>query len=152
MARSKPIAHHRSEGLHPSHRKSKTTPVSKQKARPGEAVLRDIRRYQRSTEHLIAKLPFRRLVRELTQDHTPHGARKWNERMWYEGYMYSEKALEAIQDAAEAYIVELLEDCAAAAAHAKRKTIMPSDMALALRLRGETPRRLYSRTGIAITS
>ncbi|KAK0522221.1 hypothetical protein OC834_006361 [Tilletia horrida] len=147
MARSKPIAHQRREGLHPSHKKPGIKLVPKQRARPAEAAIRDIRRYQRSTEHLIHKLPFRRLVRELSQDHTPPGTRKWNERMWYEGYMYSEKALEAMQDAAEAYIVELLEDCAAAAAHAKRKTIMPSDMALALRLRGDVPRRSYGTNG-----
>ncbi|KAE8217334.1 hypothetical protein CF319_g8555 [Tilletia indica] len=96
---------------------------------------------RRSTKHLIGTLPFQRLVREITQNYTPPNALKWNERMWYEGYRYTSKALEAIQDAAEDYLVELLEDCGLAAAHAKRQTIMPSDLALARRLRGETPRR-----------
>ena len=36
--------------------------------RPGTVALREIRRYQKSTELLIHKLPFRRLVREITQD------------------------------------------------------------------------------------
>ncbi|KAE8225188.1 hypothetical protein CF319_g2030 [Tilletia indica] len=119
MARTKCVAHHRSEGLHPSKPKRKSPqPVERQpgsslpkvKARPGEVVLRDIRRYQKSTHHLIPTLPFQRLVREITQGYTPANARKYFERMWYEGYRYTPKALEALQDAVEDYMVELLED------------------------------------------
>ena len=36
--------------------------------RPGTVALREIRRYQKSTELLIRKLPFQRLVREIAQD------------------------------------------------------------------------------------
>ncbi|KAK0553249.1 Cyclin-dependent kinase 2 [Tilletia horrida] len=114
MARTKAQAHHKREGLHPCKRKSppakKTVLPSTNKARPGDAALREIKRYQRSTEHLIDKAPFRRLIREITQDYTPRGARPWHERMWYEGYMYTETAMEALQDATEDYIVELLMD------------------------------------------
>jgi len=37
--------------------------------RPGTVALREIRRYQKSTELLIRKLPFQRLVREIAQDY-----------------------------------------------------------------------------------
>merc|ERR1711944_362832 len=36
--------------------------------RPGTVALREIRRYQKSTELLLRKLPFQRLVREIAQD------------------------------------------------------------------------------------
>ena len=36
--------------------------------RPGTVALREIRRYQKSTELLIRKMPFQRLVREIAQD------------------------------------------------------------------------------------
>ncbi|KAL9937307.1 hypothetical protein V8E36_003716 [Tilletia maclaganii] len=123
MARTKVTAQHRSK-LHPDKtRLTKRKPADLKgntdarsplqpaiRARPGELVLRDIRRYQRSTEHLIDTLHFQRLVREITQNFTPPGARKYYERMWYEGYRFGDKALEAIQDAAEAYLVELFQD------------------------------------------
>jgi histone H3 len=35
--------------------------------RPGTVALREIRKYQKSTELLIRKLPFQRLVREIAQ-------------------------------------------------------------------------------------
>ncbi|KAI9444605.1 histone H3 [Lactarius indigo] len=82
--------------------------------RPGTVALREIRRYQKSTELLIRKLPFQRLVREIAQDF---------------------KAVMALQEAAEAYLVSLFEDTNLAAIHAKRD--QPKDLALARRLRGE---------------
>ncbi|MBA0871045.1 hypothetical protein Goshw_020603, partial [Gossypium schwendimanii] len=36
--------------------------------RPGTVALREIQKYQKSTELLIRKLPFQRLVREIAQD------------------------------------------------------------------------------------
>ncbi|KAE8219072.1 hypothetical protein CF319_g7167 [Tilletia indica] len=115
---------------------SPTNPsISKPRLRPGEAVLRDIHRYQKSTEHLLGKLPFRRYVREITQNMTPPGTRKIYEAMWYEGYRFQASALEALQDAAEDYLVEIFQDCNAAAVHAGRVTIMPQDIALVRKLR-----------------
>ena len=92
--------------------------------RPGTVALREIRKYQKSTEFLIQKGPFSRLVREITQDF------KSDARSSSEG-------LAAIQEATEAYVVGLLEDTNLAAIHAKRVTIMPKDMQLARRIRGE---------------
>ena len=93
--------------------------------RPGTVALREIRRYQKSTELLIRKLPFQRLVRELAQD-----LGKINVR-------FQSGAIMALQEASEAYLVGLLEDANLCAVHAKRVTIMPKDIQLARRIRGE---------------
>ena len=93
--------------------------------RPGTVALREIRRYQKSTELLIRKLPFQRLVREITQ----------NVNM--ECFRFQFAALGALQEAGEAYLVGLFEDTNLCAIHAKRVTIMPKDIQLARRIRGE---------------
>ena len=92
--------------------------------RPGTVALRDIRRYQKSTELLIHKLPFQRLVREIAQDLNP-------------SLRFQTSALTALQEAAEAYLVDLFEDTNLCAIHAKRVTIKPKDIQLARRIRGE---------------
>lgn len=92
--------------------------------RPGTRALREIRHYQRGTELLIRKLPFQRLVREITQQFQM-------EVRW------QASALAAIQEAAEAYLVGLFEDTNLCALHAKRVTILPKDLQLARRIRGE---------------
>jgi histone H3 len=92
--------------------------------RPGTVALREIRRYQKSTELLIRKLPFQRLVREIAQE--------------FKGDLrFQSSAVLALQEAAEAYLVSLFEDTNLCAIHAKRVTIMPKDMQLARRIRGE---------------
>ena len=85
---------------------------------------REIRNYQKSTELLIRKLPFQRLVREVAQDF------KCDLR-------FQSTALMALQEAAEAYLVGIMEDTNLCAIHAKRVTIMPKDMQLARCIRGE---------------
>ena len=92
--------------------------------RPGTVALRQIRKYQKSTELLIRKLPFQRLVREVAQDF------KCDLR-------FQSTALMALQEAAEAYLVGIMEDTNLCAIHAKRVTIMPKDMQLARCIRGE---------------
>ena len=94
------------------------------KFRPGTVALREIRRYQKSTELLIRKLPFQRIVREIAQEH--------KQDLRFQG-----SAILALQEACEAYMVSLFEDTNLAAIHAKRVTIMPKDINLAKRLRGE---------------
>ena len=81
--------------------------------RPGSVALREIRQYQRSTDLLIRKLPFQRLV---------------------------SKAWLALQEAAEMYLVRLFGDSLECALHAKRVTLMPRDIQLAQRIRGERSR------------
>ena len=91
--------------------------------RPGTVALRQIRKYQKSTELLIRKLPFQRLVREITEDYRS-------------SLCFQSTALLALQEAAEAYLVGIMEDTNLCALHAKRVTIMPKDMQLARRIRG----------------
>lgn len=92
--------------------------------RPGTVALREIRKYQKSTELLIRKLPFQRLVREIAQEYKTD-------------LRFQSSAVLALQEAAEAYMVALFEDTNLCAIHAKRVTIMPKDMQLARRIRGE---------------
>ena len=73
---------------------------------------------------LIRKLPFQRLVREIA------AALKSDLR-------FQSSAVMALQEAAEAYLVGLFEDTNLAALHAKRITVMPKDLQLARRIRGE---------------
>jgi len=101
--------------------------VSKQPTRhyrPGALALKEIRRYQKSTELLIRKLPFQRLVREIAQEFQPN-------------LRFQSTAILAIQEAAESYLVSLFEDTNLCAIHAKRCTIKTADMRLARRIRGE---------------
>ena len=93
------------------------------KYRPGTVALRQIHHYQKSTELLLQKMPFQRLVREITQDF------KTNLR-------FQSGAVIALQ-VSEAYLVRLLEDSHLCAIYAKRVTIMPKDIQLARRIRGE---------------
>ena len=102
-----------------------TTGVKKpHRYRPGTVALREIRRYQKSTELLIRKMPFNRLVREIAQD-------------FKTDLRFQASAIGALQEAAEAYLVGLFEDSNLCAIHAKRVTIMPKDIQLAMRIRGE---------------
>ena len=93
--------------------------------RPGTVALREIRKYQKSTELLIRKLPFQRLVREITREICASDLR------------YQSSAILALQEASEAYLIGLFEDANMCAIHAKRVTIMPKDIQLARRLKGE---------------
>ena len=92
--------------------------------RPGTVALREIRRYQKSTDLLIRKLPFQRLVREIAQEFKTE-------------LRFQSSAIGALQEAAEAYLVSLFEDVNLCAIHSKRVTIMVKDIQLARRIRGE---------------
>jgi histone H3 len=93
--------------------------------RPGTVALREIKKYQKNTELLIRKLPFQRLVREIASDFNRPDLR------------FQSSAVLALQEASESYLVGLMEDSNLCAIHAKRVTIMPKDMQLARRIRGE---------------
>ncbi|GJV51954.1 histone H3.2-like protein [Tanacetum coccineum] len=92
--------------------------------RPGTVALREIRKYQKSMERLIRKLPFQRLVREIAQD-------------FKTDLRFQSNAVDVLQEASEGYLVGLFEDSNLCAIHAKRVTIMPKDMQLARRIMGE---------------
>ena len=99
------------------------TTKKKTRYKPGTVALREIRQYQKSTDLLIRKLPFQRLVREIAND-------------FKVDLRFQSTAVLALQEAAEAYLVGLFEDTNLCAIHAKRVTIMPKDMQLAQRIRG----------------
>ena len=135
MARTKQTARKHTGTKHPrkhiAHKaaakktQSATNGVKKpHRFRPGTVALREIRRFQKSTELLIRKLPFQRLVREIASEYR-------NE------LRFQSSAVLALQEASEAYMVGLFEDTNLCAIHAKRVTIMPKDMQLARRIRGE---------------
>ena len=97
--------------------------LKKRRYRPGVVALREIRRYQKSTDLLLPKRSFQRLVRE---------------SLAKEGdYRLQSTALLALQEASEAYLVSLFEDSYLCALHARRQTLMVKDMHLARRIRGE---------------
>jgi len=134
MARTKQTARKSTGGKAPrkqlaskAARKSAPTTSGMKKAhryRPGTVALREIRKYQKSVDLLLLKLPFQRLVREIAQD-------------FKSDLKFQSQAVLALQEAAEAYMVGLFEDCNLCAVHAKRVTIMPSDLQLARRIRGD---------------
>jgi len=134
MARTKQTARRSTGGKAP--RKQLATKAARKSAanaggvkkphryRPGTVALREIRRYQKSTELLIRKKPFSRLVREIAQD-------------FKTDCRFQSTAMLANQEAAEAYLIGLFEDTNLCAIHGKRVTIMPKDMQLTRRIRGE---------------
>jgi histone H3 len=134
MVRTKLVAHKSTGGKAP--RKQLATKAARKSAlatggikkphryKPGTVALREIRRYQKSTELLIRRLPFQRLTREISQQYKTD-------------LRFQSSAIGALQEASETYLVGLFEDTNLCAIHSKRVTIMPKDIQLACRIRGE---------------
>lgn len=101
-----------------------TAERKKPRFRPGTVALREIKRYQKSTDMLIPRAPFQRLVRDICAGID-------------NDLRFASNALLALQEAAEAYTVGVLEDAGICAIHAKRVTVTKADMQLARRLRGD---------------
>ncbi|KAH5239851.1 hypothetical protein HBI72_216040 [Parastagonospora nodorum] len=98
---------------------------AKKRYKPGTVALREIRRYQKSTDLLLLRTPFQRLVREIAQTVTTEtGPTRWQSQ-----------AIQALQEATEAFLVNLFHDANLCAIHAKRVTIQQKDIQLARRLR-----------------
>ena len=134
MARTKQTARKSTGGVAP--RKALATKAARKSApacggvkkphrfRPGTVALREIRKYQKTTNLLLRKLPFQRLVREIAQEYKSE-------------LRFQSHAVLAIQEAAEAYLTGVMEDANLCAIHARRVTIFPKDIQLARRIRGE---------------
>lgn len=120
VGKDKPVASKAARKSAPSEGETK----KKRRNRPGTVALREIRRYQKSTELLLRKLPFQRLVREIAQGYKAD-------------LRFQSAAIGALQEAAESYLVGLFEDTNLCALHANRVTIMQKDILLARRIRGE---------------
>ncbi|CAI6333130.1 unnamed protein product [Periconia digitata] len=100
-------------------------PKQRRRYKPGTVALKEIRKYQKSSDLLLLKSPFQRLVREITQDVTTiNGPDRWQSQ-----------AILALQEATEAFLVSLFHDANLCAIHAKRVTIQQKDIQLARRLR-----------------
>jgi len=99
--------------------------------RPGTVALREIRRYQKSTDLLTRKLPFMRLVREIAQD---FGAGEWR---------FEAAALQSLQEAAESFLVDLLSDTNLVTIMNNKVTIMPKHMQLVMALRSSDEERQH---------
>ena len=91
---------------------------------PGTRALQEISKYQRGTDLLIRKLPFMHVIQEIGQQFLP-------------GVRFHGTVVMALQEAAEAYLVSLFKDGNLCTIHAKRVTLMPKDLQLAKRIRGE---------------
>ena len=105
--------------------------------RPGTVALREIRKYQKSTDLLIRKLPFQRLVREIAQD-------------FKTDLRFQASAILALQESVEAYLVGLFENGNLAAIHAKRVTIFPKDIQLARRIQGPMGDKYHGSGGLGM--
>mmetsp|Transcript_9306 Transcript_9306/g.15851 ORF Transcript_9306/g.15851 Transcript_9306/m.15851 type:complete len:171 (-) Transcript_9306:109-621(-) len=92
--------------------------------RPGTVALREIRKYQKSTDLLIRRITFERLAREVAQDYKSD-------------LRFQRSAIDALHEATEHYVVGLFEDSNLAAIHARRTTVHTKDIQLARRIRGE---------------
>jgi histone H3/H4 len=116
MPRNKPLAKKSSllkgkGGLAPCEMK-------RRKSRPGTTVKKEIKKYQNSTELLIKRATFRRLVKEIVGQNTT-------------GILIQANAIQALQEAAEAHLVELFQQANIYAQHAQRMTVMQKDFELA---------------------
>lgn len=97
--------------------------LKQRRFRPGTVALREIRKYQKSTELLIKKAPFMRLAREIALDLAPN-------------IRFQASAVQALQEASESFLVQMLESANLCALHARRVTLMPKDLLLAKRISG----------------
>lgn len=111
------VLKHKGKHLPPVGRNKKDGERRVKRYRPGTLALKEIRRYQKTTELLIKVAPFQRLVKEVSQK-------------FKQDFRYQTAALQALQEATEAYIIGLFEDTNLCAIHAKRVTIMPRDILL----------------------
>ena len=105
-------------------KKTVTPAAPARRYRPGEKALREIRFYQKSTDLLIRKLPFARLVKEVQSN------------FFRKEYRWQADALLALQEAAEAHLIGLFEDANLCTIHGKHVTIMVKDMEPVRRIPG----------------
>lgn len=97
----------------------------KRKTRPGTKAAREVNKLQRTTNLLLQKAPFQRIVREIVEEHRHTSGDK--------ALLIQRSAMEALQVAAEQALTSLLIKTRRFATHAGRKTIMPADLALAVK-------------------
>lgn len=102
----------------------------KPRKHPGTVALREIRHYQKSTDLLIKKLPFSRIVRDIANEIASGTS-------FPTGVRAQHAAIMALQEGVEGYLVGLFEDTNLECIHRGRQTVAPKDIQLARRIRGE---------------
>ena len=112
----------------------------KRRFRPGTIALREIRRYQRGGDLLLRKRPFQRLVREVAQD------------LKRDDIRFEARALHALQEASEAFMISVFEDTQKLAMHAQRVTLHAKDMQLACRIRGSPVSPTVLKQAVAVVN
>ena len=112
-------------------RKDISRVVRKRRYCPGTVALREIVKYQKSTNLLIPKLSFQRLVREITPQVSPFFDEKVS------GVKWRSTALLALQEAAESYLIHLFEDSVKCCVHRKCVTLSVDDIRLARDLKNK---------------
>ncbi|CAG5112976.1 Oidioi.mRNA.OKI2018_I69.chr2.g7130.t1.cds [Oikopleura dioica] len=95
------------------------SPPKKKQGKPGSKAIKEIREYQKSTDLLMRKMPFQRVVREVVNDLRPGNDYRWQSQ-----------ALLCLQEATEAFIITTFEVANLFALHSKRVTIMKKDLDL----------------------
>lgn len=120
------------KGVHVSGKLSSLAPGKKKprRFRPGTLALREIRKYQKTTDLLFKKAPFCRIVKHVADEFASGTS-------FPSGVRFQAGAIGALQEGAEAYLVSLYQDTNLECIHRKRQTIAPKDLQLARRIRGE---------------
>ena len=95
------------------------------KYRPGIGALKEIRFYQKEYGLIFSKIACARLFREICEDEKS-------------GLRWQAAAIMALQEAMEDYLANLFCDCVLEAIHGRRVTVMPKDIHITRRIRGET--------------
>ena len=120
--------------LHKLNRQNKSTTGGIKKPHRyhlGLLSLREICRYQQSTNCLIKRTPFNKLMKEISQEYRvcPDGPGTPSVQVRFQS-----TTLAILQEATENFLVGIFEDVNLLAVHAKRVTVMPCDIRLALRI------------------
>ena len=116
------------DGKQVAYKRPKAKVRKPRRFRPGTVALRQIRRYQKTTELLIQKIPFQRVVREIVY------------KMRGTSWRFRPQALLALQEAAEDFLINMFDQCNQIAIHGKRSTLMVKDIQLWDRLHDFTSR------------
>jgi histone H3 len=109
--------------------------------RPGTVALREIRRYQKSTELFLKKGSFANMVQSLYTTLSGNGKANGDKSERYQigssDHRNTAASMLAWREATQAYAVGVFDDANLCAIHTKRVTIMPKDMQLARRISGD---------------
>ena len=89
---------------------------------PGYQALKEIRRQQASTDMLLRITPFTRIIKEIIYQITPRE------------YRIQTAAIRALMEAAQSFMITLFDSANLCTAHAKRVTLMTSDIQLVRRI------------------